>query len=68
MAMEGNIFWIKMILEGNFLNKFLEARLQHPDAPSGGNFVTCFPKFVLAYLVHSLAHHSKFPALTGYLL
>lgn len=42
-----------------------EAQLQQPYAPSGGNSVTCFPEYVLAYLVHSLAHHPEFPALTG---
>jgi len=42
-----------------------EAQLQQPYAQSGGNSITFFPEYVLAYLVHVLAHHPEFPALTG---
>lgn len=42
-----------------------EAQLQQPYAQSGGNSVAFFPEYVLAYLVHALAHHPEFPSLTG---
>ncbi|GLJ16335.1 hypothetical protein SUGI_0276270 [Cryptomeria japonica] len=40
-------------------------QLRQTYAHSDGSLLTSCPEYVIAYLVHALAHHPKFPSITG---